>query len=255
VKAEEERLRQAKLDALGEFAAGAGHELNNPLAVIVGRAQLLLARAEDPEVARSLRIIMGQAQRAHRILRDLMFVARPPAPHRRRCQPPELLESLVAEFERDSQARGVRLHAELDDSTPETWGDADGLRHLAEILLRNALQAASPGGRIVIRSSHNDGELVWSFSDNGKGIGPDEAEHLFDPFYCGRQAGRGLGLGLPRAAKIVEQAGGKLRWSSTPGHETIFQVHLPLRPLPEPEKDPRAQDRPESHRPQGMPRT
>ena len=67
-----------KLDALGEFAAGAGHELNNPLAVIVGRAQLLLARAEDPEVVRSLRIITGQAQRAHRILRDLMFVARPP---------------------------------------------------------------------------------------------------------------------------------------------------------------------------------
>ncbi len=74
----------------------------------------------------------------------------------------------------------------------------------AEILLRNALQATPPGGRIQVRSSRKDGELIWSFSDNGKGIGAGEAAHLFDPFYCGRQAGRGLGLGLPRAAKIVD---------------------------------------------------
>src|SRR5205814_5448863 len=80
-------LRRAKLEALAEFAAGAGHELNNPLAVIQGRAQLLLARSQDAEVARSLRILLNQAQRAHRILRDLMFVARPPAPRCRACRP------------------------------------------------------------------------------------------------------------------------------------------------------------------------
>ena len=101
VQAEDERLRREKLDALGEFAAGAGHELNNPLAVIVGRAQLLLARAEDPEVVRSLRIITAQAQRAHRILRDLMFVARPPAPRPRPCNPHEVLGSVLGEFERE----------------------------------------------------------------------------------------------------------------------------------------------------------
>jgi signal transduction histidine kinase len=254
VRSEEERLRRGKLDALGEFAAGAGHELNNPLAVIVGRAQLLLARAEDPEVVRSLRIILAQAQRAHRILRDLMFVARPPAPRLRLHQPPELLGSVLRDFERESQARGVRVHAELDDTTPEIRGDEDGFRHLAEILLRNALQATPPGGRIVVRSAHGDGELIWSFSDNGKGIRPEEADHLFDPFYCGRQAGRGLGLGLPRAAKIVEQAGGKLRWSSTPGHETLFEVRLPLTPPSGPGGDPRADDQPESHRPLRVPR-
>ena len=110
--------------------------------------------------------------------------------------------------------------------------DPDGLRHLAEILLRNALQATPPGGRILVRSSHKDDELLWSFSDNGKGIGADEAEHLFDPFFCGRQAGRGLGLGLPRAAKIVEQAGGKLRWTSGPGHET----DVPGPPAPGPDR-------------------
>jgi signal transduction histidine kinase len=255
VHAEDERLRRGKMEALGEFAAGAGHELNNPLAVIVGRAQLLLARAEDPELARSLRIILGQAQRAHRILRDLMFVARPPAPRPRTCKPPEVLGSLLAEFERECAARGVRLLSDLDESTPSTWADPDGLRHLAEILLRNALQATPPGGRIHVRSSHEDGELVWSFSDSGTGIGSDAADHLFDPFFCGRQAGRGLGLGLPRAAKIVEQAGGKLRWSSAPGQETRFQVHLPLTSPPGPDVEPQAADQPDRLPPQRVLKT
>lgn len=249
VQGEEERVRRGKMEALGEFAAGAGHELNNPLAVIVGRAQLLLARAEDPETARSLRIILGQAQRAHRILRDLMFVARPPAPRPRSCRPPEVLGPLLAEFERECAARGVRLLAELDESTPVTWADPDGLRHLAEILLRNALQATPPGGRVHVRTAQKGDELVWSFGDTGRGIGPELGDHLFDPFFCGRQAGRGLGLGLPRAAKIVEQAGGRLRWSSSPGQETLFEVHLPLTSPPEPEVEPRSAVPPDAHHP------
>ena len=236
VEGAEERLRRGKLDALGEFAAGAGHELNNPLAVVVGRAQLLLARAEDPEVARSLRIILGQAQRAHRILRDLMFVARPPAPRPRACRPSELLATLLRDFERECSTRGVRLVAELDEATSSTWTDPEAMRHLAEILLRNALQATPSGGRIHVRSTLKNDELIWSISDTGKGINAGEAAHLFDPFYCGRQAGRGLGLGLPRASKIVELAGGKLRWSSSPGHETTFQVHLPLNSPSPPEQ-------------------
>ncbi len=227
IQAEDERLRLSKLDALGEFAAGAGHELNNPLAVIVGRSQLLLARSDDPEVARSLRIILAQAQRAHRILRDLMFVARPPSPRLRPCKLTELLNAVIAEYEPECQARGVRLIAEVNEATA-AWGDPEALRHLASILLRNALQAATPGGRIVIRSSQRGDELSWTVSDTGKGIRPEEAEHLFDPFYCGRQAGRGLGLGLPRAARIVEQAGGRLRWSSATGSETTFHVSLPV---------------------------
>ncbi len=95
VETEETRLRQRKLDALSEFAGGAGHELNNPLAVIFGRAQLVLARTKDSETIRSLRIILNQAGRAHRILRDLMFVARAPSPRRRACRPSELLADPV----------------------------------------------------------------------------------------------------------------------------------------------------------------
>jgi signal transduction histidine kinase len=231
---EETRLRQLKLDALSEFAGGAGHELNNPLAVIFGRAQLLLARTRDSEMIRSLRIILNQAGRAHRILRDLMFVARAPTPRRRACRPSELLAACLRDLQAECAERGVRLYSELDDSLPATWADSEALRHLAEILLRNAIQATPTGGRVLVRATMQGDELLWSFNDSGKGIDDEEAVHLFDPFYCGRQAGRGLGLGLPRAARIVELAGGQLRWTSNPSHGTVFQVHLPVTAPPNP---------------------
>jgi signal transduction histidine kinase len=233
IQTREARLRESKLDALSEFAAGAGHELNNPLAVVVGRAQLLLARAEDPETARSLRIILNHAGRAHRILRDLMFVARPPAPRRRACRPVEVLRLCLRDVEADCQDRGILLTGELEEPGPTTWADPEWLRHVAEILLRNAVQATPPGGKIELRASQVKDELVYSVSDTGRGISSSEAAHLFDPFYCGRQAGRGLGLGLPRAARVVELEGGRLSWASNPGHGVSFRVHLPLAPAPE----------------------
>jgi signal transduction histidine kinase len=234
VEQEEPRVRHAKLDALAEFAAGAGHELNNPLAVIVGRAQLLLTRATDPDSVRSLRAILGQAQRAHRILRDLMFVGRTPEPRPRFCQPEEVVRACLRDIKDEADSRGVRVWLKGGEPGPKVWADPDALRHLADALVRNALESTRDGDTIQFAVAGGLEDVRWSVKDNGRGILPAEAEHLFDPFFCGRQAGRGLGLGLPRAARIVQQAGGELRWHSTPGEGSIFHVHIPLLPPPKP---------------------
>jgi signal transduction histidine kinase len=233
IETEDARLRDRKLDALAEFAAGAGHELNNPLAVIAGRAQLLLARTADPEMTRSLEIIRNQAGRAHRILRDLMFVARPPAPRHRLIHLSDLLKTSARELDAECAARGVRLETEVDDSLPAVSADPDAVRYLTETLVKNALEATAKGGKIAVRLCRQGDELQISVADTGKGFGPGDAVHLLDPFYCGRRAGRGLGLGLPRAARIAAVLGGHLQWTSTPGHGSMFQVHLPVSgPLP-----------------------
>ncbi len=234
VAMEEPRLRQAKLAALAEFAAGAGHELNNPLAVIVGRAQLLLVHETDPGAVRSLRAIITQAQRAHRIVRDLMYVARPPEPRPRFCQPEEIVRSCLRELRDGADERGVRMVADVRGPELKVWADPDALRQVAEVLLRNALEATPKGGTVQVTTATTASAagvpqaLSWFVQDTGRGISPTDAQHLFDPFYCGRQAGRGLGLGLPRAARIVTQAGGEIRWHAAPGQGTIFQVHMPL---------------------------
>ncbi len=227
VAREEPTRRRLMLDALAEFAAGAGHELNNPLAVIVGRGQLLLARETNPDSIRSLRAIITQAQRAARILRDLMYVARPPEPRPRACQPEEVVRACLRDLQDEAEARGVRLVADAREPGLRVWADPEPLRQLADILTRNALEASSSGGLVQFTAAGDARTLRWTVHDNGRGIGPTEGLHLFDPFYCGRQAGRGLGLGLPRAARIVAQAGGELKWQSNPGHGTTFLVTLP----------------------------
>lgn len=238
VEAEEPLRRRAKLAALAEFAAGAGHELNNPLAVILGRAQLLLVRAEDPEAIRSLRAIVAQAQRAHRILRDLMYVARPPEPRPRPCSADEVLRGSIRDAQAEAESRGIRI---VGDPRPtaagKVWADPEPLRHVADVLLRNALEATPGGGSVFVASAGDERTLRWTIKDSGRGLSTDEAAHLFDPFFCGRQAGRGLGLGLPRAARIAERAGGEITWQSTPGQGTSFQVRIPLSAPPPSEGD------------------
>lgn len=223
-----------KLDALAEFAAGAGHELNNPLAVVVGRAQLLIGQENDPRKARSLRAILNQAQRAHRILRDLMYVARPPQPRMRYCQPDEVWRQCLRDATAEAADRGVQVVAESLAFGKPAWTDPDGLRHLAEVLLRNAMEATPAGGTVKVATSGQALSVTWTVQDNGKGLSRSEAEHLFDPFFCGRQAGRGLGMGLPRASRFLSMLGGEIRWQSLPGQGATFTVRIPLSEPPDP---------------------
>jgi signal transduction histidine kinase len=217
-----------RLEALAEFAAGAGHELNNPLAVIVGRAQLLLAKANDPETVRSLRAVIGQGRRAHRILRDLMYVARPPALRPRPCVPDDIVRSCLRDLQPEAETKGLSIIVELDEQCRGVWLDPDPLRHLVDVLLRNALEATPTGGTVRVTSRFDHGQLEWTVRNSGPGVDPRVGKHLFDPFFCGRQAGRGLGLGLPRAARFIDQVGGRLQWQSSPELGTTFRVTLPL---------------------------
>ncbi len=231
---EEPRLRTSKLEALAEFAAGAGHELNNPLAVIVGRAQLLLVGETDPKRIRSLRAILGQAQRAHRILRDLMYVARPPEPRSRFCNPDEIVKQSLRDVRAEAEDRQVRVSVEITEPSLRVWTDPDALRHLADSLVRNALESTPSGGLVKFLSGSDGQTLKWSLQDSGRGITPREGVHLFDPFFCGREAGRGLGMGLPRASRYVTLAGGEMRWHSLPGKGSTFLVRIPLSEPPGP---------------------
>ena len=233
--ARDERDRRRTLVAgLAEFAAGAGHELNNPLAVIMGRAQLVLARTTDPEATRSLRAIIAQAQRTHRILRDLMFVARPGDFRPRACQPDEIVRASLRDLQDEAEAQGVRLVHEPREPAPTLWADPEPLRQVADILVRNALEASTAGATVRFVTGGDARQVRWTVHDAGRGIAAAEGLHLFDPFFCGRQAGRGLGLGLPRASKIVDLIGGDLRWHSQAGQGATFQVTWPVHPIPAP---------------------
>ncbi len=224
-------LEKRKLNALAEFAAGAGHEINNPLAVVQGRAQLLLAKERNPngERARSLQAIFEQAQRAHWMIRDLMFIARPPELVLEQCSPKTVLEQTLKQQRTYAERRKITLSLEGEHSSGAFIADIAALKHVAEAFVRNAIEASNEGGEVSVAFKLDARRLTITFRDRGAGIDKHSAKRLFDPFYCGRSAGRGLGLGLPRAAVVVRKLGGRIRWSSSPSG-TRFKVILPRKP-------------------------
>lgn len=222
-----QRLLSAKLESLAELAAGAGHEINTPLAVISGNAQRLLRTEPDMERGDSLRAIVRQAHRIAGILRELMQFARPPQPQMRSFPLADLLQGL-----RDEQAPYAlerEVHLELQGAFAGMWieGDVAQLRGALGAVVRNGIEAASSGGWVKITCHTNkESSIEIEVEDSGSGLSPAAIEHAFDPFYCGRSAGRGRGLGLPTAWQLIRQNGGDLRYEPREGEPTRFVVTL-----------------------------
>jgi two-component system, NtrC family, sensor kinase len=223
---EEGRLQGLKLGALAELAAGAGHEINNPLAVISGQAQYLLAHEEEPARRRALQTITGQAQRIHHILTELMQFARPPAAHKQFVDVPGLVRDVVESLQGLAGDRKVRLVC--PEPEPVTLlADPAQARTALTCLLRNAIEAAPAEGWAGVRvESSANGTVDLVVEDNGGGLAQVNSEHIFDPFYSGRKAGRGRGLGLPTAWRLARQQDGDVSFDAA-GPPTRFILTLP----------------------------
>jgi len=233
----EERVRTGKLLALAEFAAGAGHEINNPLAVISGQAQYLLshekdwfASAPDGQPRRVLEKIIGQTRRIHSLLCDLMQYARPPAPRRVGVDVPALLAEVAASLRELGESRQVRIEVHAPSKPLAAQVDVEQIRTALSCLLRNAVEAAPADGwaRLTLHDPGNGSVLEIAVEDNGPGPDPALREALFDPFFSGRTAGRGRGLGLPIAWRLLRTNGGDVRLETTqPEEPTRFLLTLP----------------------------
>jgi signal transduction histidine kinase len=221
------RLKAQKLAALAEFAAGAGHEINNPLAVISGQAQYLLTLEADSDRQKALRTVVHQTQRVHQILTDLMQFAKPSRPQK---QPIDLRDTArdVADSLVDLAAgRKVRVELLLPDERCATDGDAKQISTAVASLLRNAIEAAPADGWARLRLDPAGESLRILVEDSGPGPAANHAEHLFDPFFSGRAAGRGRGLGLATAWRLVREHGGDLAYEPVPGGPTRFVMTFP----------------------------
>jgi len=203
-------LLAAKLESLAEFAAGAGHEINNPLAVISGRAQLLLRDEKDPERRRDLAIIHMQAMRVHEMIADMMLFARPPLPKPAGCELSALVDRTIEGLRGKATTLGLTIERVGSSEPTEAEVDAEQIGVAVRALVDNGLNAMRPGGRVEVELSLDNDAIEIVVRDDGPGIPDAEREHLFDPFYSGRQAGRGLGMGLSKAWRIVTNHGGAI---------------------------------------------
>jgi len=227
------QLTELKLRALAEFAAGAGHEINNPVATIVGYAQQLLAGETDPDRRHALATIGAQAYRIRDMIADVMLFARPPAPRPRQIDLAGAIHDVAEKFADELRESSLRLRLEIAADVP-IFADPVQLRIVVSNLLRNSIEALSPAGMIAIqaRCTIESGRpvAVFSISDSGPGLSASDREHLFDPFYSGRQAGRGLGFGLSKAWRIITLHGGRIHVDSPEAGGVTFTVRWPAFP-------------------------
>ncbi len=224
-----ETVEREKLAAMAEFAAGAGHEINNPLAIIAGRAQLCLRDETDPERRRELALINAQVKRAYEMIADMRLFARPPRPELKTVELASFLDSLVVELAAAAAEQHVSLTRTGEKGRLEIEADPVQLHVAVRALATNAFEALAGGGHVGIDLCRLDDFVGIVVSDDGPGILPAHRPHIFDPFYSARQAGRGLGLGLSKCWRIVGLHHGRIEVQSEPGQGARFTVTLPLR--------------------------
>jgi signal transduction histidine kinase len=224
----EQRVRNAKLAALAELAAGAGHEINNPLAIISGNAQRLFRTEPDPDRGQVLQTILRQTQRIAGLVRDLMQFARPPRPAPRRVAAAELLAAVREELAPFAAEKGAGIALGTVPADAFVRCDWAQLKHVIAAVARNGIEAAGANGWVRLSCTEPDEEFIhFVVEDSGPGLSGPALEHCFDPFYCGRSAGRGRGLGLSTAWQLARQNGGEVRHERTSDGPTRFVVVVP----------------------------
>jgi two-component system, NtrC family, sensor kinase len=222
--------------SIGQLVSGVAHELNNPLTSIAGLAELLLERPPHPELPREhLRVIHDQAERAGRIVRNLLTFARKGGVSEKTAvdlNDVVTRTSLLITYE--LQLHGIDLDSELSPEPVTVLGDRYELQQVLLNLVTNAVQAVTalePGGerRIRLITSRMDGEALLRVWDNGPGVPRHLAPYLFTPFFTTKAPGEGTGLGLSLSYGLVKAHGGDLTYEPPPpegGAE--FRITLPL---------------------------
>ena len=227
----QDRLNQSeKLSAIGTLVSGVAHELNNPLAGILGFAQLLLARPRDQWSSEDIEKIEKNAKRCQTIVENLLAFARQSRMQKRMASINDVIESVLNLNEYQFRMDNVQIEREFDTDVPLFPIDVNRWQQVFINLASNAHQAlirSEQKSRVIhLITQHEQGKVVILVRDNGPGIPLDEQSKIFEPFYTTKESGTGLGLGI--CFGIVEEHGGHIAldplWTQGAG----FRIEVPV---------------------------
>lgn len=217
----------SRLESLGELVAGVAHELNNPLTSILGYAQIL-GGLEGTEREHALRTIEDEAQRAARIVRNLLSFARQRPGQRQRVNIEEMLRRVIDLRRYALEVDNVRVVTRLG-LVPEVELDAGQFEQVFLNLLNNAQQALQDrGGEVVISTWQADGKVYVTFADNGPGVPEELQARIFEPFFTTHEVGHGQGMGLAIVYGVVTHHGGRTWVETNAEGGATFALELPI---------------------------
>jgi len=236
-------LQAEKMAALGQTISGVAHELNNPLATILSWSERLSERELEDKVRRGVEVILGEAERAARIVRNLLTFARKRQSTRSMIDINQVVQETLTLRSYEQHLTNIEVITALAAGLPQVFADAHQIQQVLLNLIINAEQAmVSSNGRglLVLRSWHDaDREaVVLEVTDDGPGMAADVKSKIFDPFFTTKEVGKGTGLGLTVAYAIVQEHGGRIRVESLP-RGASFIVELPVSGMETPARPPR----------------
>lgn len=230
--------RTERMATIGTTLAGVAHELNNPLAAIMGFAQLLLKKPWPAEDRAALETINHEAIRSATIVKDLLAMARKRDVERRvRTDVNDVVGYIVRTRRYSLETAGISFALELDPTLPMVHGDRAQLEQVVLNLINNAEQAlgaridaphTNPAGHIRIRTRHDARDVIIEVEDDGPGIPESMRSKIWDPFWTTKDEGEGTGLGLAVVHGIIAEHGGTISFENAPAAGARFVIHLPL---------------------------
>jgi signal transduction histidine kinase len=232
-------VQTEKLVSLGQLAAGAAHEINNPLAAILGFSDLLADDATLPEKARATAgKIRDQARRTKTLVANLLRFARQVPPERTLLDINTVVTNAVQLRALDLRSSKSRIDLQLESVLPGVRGDGNQLLQVFFNIVNNGIDAmeASEGGVLTIKTMRDRGNVVILFSDTGPGI--KDPQRVFDPFYTTKPVGKGTGLGLSICFGILQEHAGKILCYNSQQGGAVFRVELPAVLAAFPAKEP-----------------
>lgn len=220
-------IAKAKRDMLYHLAYGLSHEINNPLANISTRAQVLIPLAKTDREKQLLGQIVDQSQRAFEMLGDLMQCAKSPKLQLEWFEPTQVLKACVDSFIQIGN-RNPDWIVEVPEESVQIFSDRNLFSTILDILLQNSLDAIGEQGTIAVRLCMSSSRCEITVQDTGSGLSVENRQHAMDPFYSGRDAGRGIGLGLCKANHFVHSLSGELSLTGQPNAGCLARLILPV---------------------------
>jgi signal transduction histidine kinase len=224
-------LQSEKMALMGQVIAGIAHELNNPLTIVIGNVQLMIMREVSEKNLQSLGRIKDGAERASKIVRNLLTFARQQKPERKPVDVNAVLKKSLELRAYELKVSNIEVSLDLASRMPETMADPHQLQQVFLNLIVNAEHAMLEShGKGLLRMSTRaeNGRIMVFFSDDGPGIPPESLRRIFEPFYTTKPVGKGTGLGLSICQAIVGEHGGRIDVESIVGRGATFVVDLPV---------------------------
>jgi signal transduction histidine kinase len=224
-------LQSEKLSAVGEFIAGVAHELNNPLTVLVGYAQLLEESDLDEAYKQEVRQMADSADRCHNIVQNLLSFARQRPPEWMQVDLHDLLDATLNFLTYELRTSNIESARKYAADLPCVMADPHQLQQIFLNIANNARQAmeeAEIKGTISFHTSFTKEFVQVEIRDTGPGIKEENREKIFDPFFTTKEQGKGTGLGLSVSYGIIKEHGGEIMVESEVGVGTTFRIQLPV---------------------------